>query len=107
MKKNDNRPITIVVVSGKGGTGKTTVTASLAALAKNTVVCDADVDAANLHLILKPEVLETRDFFGTEMAEIDEALCTGCGECLDACRYDAILPDPYRVVDAFCEGCAA
>jgi len=107
MKKSDNRPFTIVVISGKGGTGKTTVTASLATLAQNAVVCDADVDAANLHLILKPQVMETRDFFGTELASIDEALCTGCGACLDACRYDAIAPDPYRVVDSFCEGCAA
>ena len=107
MKKSDNRPFTIVVVSGKGGTGKTTVTAALAALAQNAVVCDADVDAANLHLILKPEVVETRDFFGTQLAYIDESLCTGCGACRDACRYDAIVPDPYRVVDSFCEGCAA
>jgi len=107
MKKSDNRPFTIVVISGKGGTGKTTVTAALAVLAENTIVCDADVDAANLHLILNPQVLETRDFFGTEMASIDETLCTGCGECLDACRYGAIAPDPIHVVESFCEGCAA
>lgn len=107
MKKSDNRPFTIVVVSGKGGTGKTTVTAALAILAQNAVVCDADVDAANLHLILKPEIVESKDFFGGELASIDENLCTGCGACLDACRYDAIVPDPYRVVDSFCEGCAA
>ncbi|MBN1883110.1 MAG: 4Fe-4S binding protein [Deltaproteobacteria bacterium] len=107
MKKSDNRPFTIVVVSGKGGTGKTTVTAALSILAENIVVCDADVDAANLHLILKPQVIESRDFFGIKLASIDESLCTGCGECLDACRYDAIVPDPIRVVESFCEGCAA
>jgi MinD superfamily P-loop ATPase len=107
MTRNDNRPITIVVVSGKGGTGKTTVTAALAYLAQRAVVCDADVDAANLHLILKPRVVESRDFFGSEMACIDEALCTDCGVCLDTCRYDAIVSDPYRVIDSFCEGCAA
>jgi len=107
MTKNDNRPITIVVISGKGGTGKTTVTAALADLVQDAVVCDADVDAANLHLILNPQVIETRDFFGTELATIDEDVCTGCGACLDACRYDAIAPDPFRALQSFCEGCAA
>ncbi len=100
----------VVIISGKGGTGKTTVCAALSNLLKNKVVCDTDVDAANLHLILKPQVHETRDFFGSERAVVDRDICTRCGACTDTCRFDAFVLDAEgypRVRDEFCEGCAA
>jgi len=93
----------IVVLSGKGGTGKTVVVASLAALAKNKVLCDCDVDAANLHLVLQPTVRETHEFWGQKVAVIDGDACTGCGLCVDACRFDAIRE--FQVDPLACEGC--
>ena len=93
----------IVVLSGKGGTGKTVVVASLAALAKNKVLCDCDVDAANLHLVLQPTVRETHEFWGQKVAVIDQEACTACGLCLDACRFDAI--EEFQVDPLACEGC--
>jgi MinD superfamily P-loop ATPase len=93
----------IVVLSGKGGTGKTVVVASLAALAENKVLCDCDVDAANLHLVLQPKVRETHEFWGQKVAVIDQKACTGCGLCLDACRFDAI--EEFQVDPLSCEGC--
>ncbi len=80
----------ITIISGKGGTGKTSITASFAALAKNKVVCDCDVDAADLHLILQPEIIRKQEFYGSKLAKIDESLCNGCGECVKVCRFDAI-----------------
>jgi len=95
----------ITVISGKGGTGKTILTASFAALAESKVMADADVDAADLHLILKPEIEREEVFEGGKAAEIDRAKCTQCGECIAVCRYDAISDD--FVVDPIdCEGCA-
>ncbi len=94
----------IVVISGKGGTGKTTMTASLATLAEGAaVLADCDVDAPDLHLILKPRVLETFDFLGLKTALIDPDKCTECGECEKACRFDAI--SDFVVDPASCEGC--
>jgi MinD superfamily P-loop ATPase len=93
----------IVVLSGKGGTGKTVVAASFAALADNKVVCDCDVDAANLHLVLQPTVRETHEFWGQKMAVIDREACTGCGLCVEACRFDAIRD--FQVDPLACEGC--
>jgi MinD superfamily P-loop ATPase len=93
----------IVVLSGKGGTGKTVVAASFAALADNKVVCDCDVDAANLHLVLQPAVRETHEFWGQKMAVIDREACTGCGLCVEACRFDAIRD--FQVDPLACEGC--
>ncbi len=93
----------IVVLSGKGGTGKTAVIASFAALADNKVLCDCDVDAANLHLLLQPKVKETHEFWGQKVAVIDQEVCTGCGLCLDACRFDAI--EEFQVDPLACEGC--
>jgi len=102
------------IISGKGGTGKTTVTAALAALAEDKVLADCDVDAADLHLLLRPEVREVRDFYGGQEAVIDEGLCTGCGRCAELCHFDAIEPVgsgeqggalTYRVNDFACEGC--
>jgi len=94
----------LVVISGKGGTGKTTMTASLASLAEGVaVVADCDVDAPDLHLILKPEIRETFDFLGLQTARIDPEKCTECGECEKACRFDAI--HDFRVDPRSCEGC--
>jgi MinD superfamily P-loop ATPase len=93
----------IVVLSGKGGTGKTVVTASFAALSRSKVLCDCDVDAADLHLLLHPAVGETHEFWGRPLAEIDPDTCSRCGLCLDACRFDAI--HDFRVDPFACEGC--
>ena len=94
----------IVVVSGKGGTGKTSLAAAFAALAKNGILCDADVDAADLHLLMQPEVKERTDFMGGSKAVINPDLCTGCGTCRTLCRFDAIS-DRYEVDPIRCEGC--
>lgn len=97
----------IVVISGKGGTGKTSITASFAALAKNSVFADCDVDAADLHLILSPDVEETHDFISGHLAVIDESKCTGCGKCHELCRFDAVnkVGDKYEIEETQCEGC--
>jgi MinD superfamily P-loop ATPase len=93
----------IVVLSGKGGTGKTVVTASFAALSSSKVLCDCDVDAADLHLLLRPTVLETHEFWGRPLADIDLEACSRCGLCLELCRFDAI--QDFRVDPFACEGC--
>ncbi len=94
----------LTIISGKGGTGKTSVVASFAALAQNKVLADADVDAADLHLILAPEIRHEEDFRGGRTARIDPERCTECGECLDRCQFNAISPE--FVVDKIdCEGC--
>lgn len=94
----------LLVISGKGGTGKTTVMGSFAALAKDPVIVDADVDAADLHLLLHPRVLESAEYSGGNKARIDPDLCTHCDECRIACRFDAI--DDGHLVDTIaCEGC--
>jgi len=94
----------LLVISGKGGTGKTTVLGSFAALANSKVLADADVDAPNLHLLLSPRQLEDRPYSGAELAVVDRDTCTECGRCTEACEFLAIqdgLVDPRR-----CEGCA-
>jgi MinD superfamily P-loop ATPase len=94
----------LTIISGKGGTGKTSVVASFAAIAQNKVLADADVDAADLHLILTPEIKHEEDFKGGRTAQIDLEICTECGECLERCQFNAISPD--FVVDKIdCEGC--
>jgi MinD superfamily P-loop ATPase len=98
----------ITIISGKGGTGKTTVTAALATTGKNLVLCDGDVDAADLHLILEPQIMETFVFEGAWVASINQDLCAQCGICSEYCRYDAINMDDsgMRSIDPFkCEGC--
>lgn len=113
----------ILVISGKGGTGKTILTASFARLAEKKVMADCDVDAADLHLILHPEVKEKHEFKGLPKAFINQEKCTGCGECVKACRYGAVINkdarykmqdtryknkknSPQFLIDASsCEGC--
>jgi len=94
----------IVIISGKGGTGKTSIIAAFASLVENKVLCDADVDAADLHLIMDPEIKEHHDFESGHTAIINLDKCTECGLCRDLCRWDAISED--FVVDSIeCEGC--
>ena len=95
----------IVVISGKGGTGKTVITASFAALAKNKVMADCDVDAADLHLLLKPAIKERHQFRSGKTAKIDKRLCKKCGKCISACRFDAIS-ESFTIDPISCEGCA-
>ncbi len=98
----------LVVISGKGGTGKTSVTGSFASLAENTVFADCDVDAADLHLILQPQVLEEQEFISGKEAYIRKSDCTACGKCLSNCRFDAVFQDDdgkYQVYPYSCEGC--
>lgn len=102
------RPDEIVVISGKGGTGKTSLAACFAQLAEDAVVSDCDVDASDLHLILNPEVLEEGDFSGGVSVKIDTDKCTQCGKCMEACRFRAITRDGdgrYMVDETACEGC--
>jgi MinD superfamily P-loop ATPase len=93
----------IVVLSGKGGTGKTSIVGSLAALAKGKVLADCDVDAADLHLLLKPKVKQENEFWSGQLAYIDEDKCNQCGLCQELCRFDAIKD--YKVDPIACEGC--
>ena len=98
----------IVVISGKGGTGKTSITASLAVLGgQDVVVADCDVDAADMHLLLNPKSIVSEDFYSGELAVIDQEICTQCGKCFDVCRFDAIdVNDGVHIVDDLsCEGC--
>ncbi len=94
----------IVIISGKGGTGKTSLTGSFAALAKNHVICDADVDAADLHLLLAPTIRQRVDFMGGGKAIIRKEACSECGRCLELCQFDAIS-DTFEVDPISCEGC--
>ncbi len=93
----------IVVLSGKGGTGKTSIVGSFAALAKNKVLADCDVDAADLHLLLTPTVGEEHEFWSGQVTVIDEEQCTRCGLCQELCRFKAI--EDFLVDAVSCEGC--
>ncbi|HOE54595.1 MAG TPA: ATP-binding protein [Candidatus Cloacimonas acidaminovorans] len=98
----------IVVISGKGGTGKTSITASFAMLGgKDIVVADCDVDAADMHLLMKPNVKTEEDFYSGNAAVIDRAKCLNCGKCASVCRFDAInlIEYLYSVSALNCEGC--
>jgi len=98
------RPKQIVVISGKGGTGKTVMTGALAALAENKVMADCDVDAADLHLLLKPEIKEKHLFKSGSTAFINKENCIQCQQCIEICRFDAISRE--FVIDPIdCEGC--
>ena len=93
----------IVVLSGKGGTGKTSIVASFALLARSKVLADCDVDAADLHLLLKPKVKEENEFWSGQVAIIDEEKCIECGLCQELCRFGAIKD--FQVEHVSCEGC--
>lgn len=93
----------LVVLSGKGGTGKTSIVGSFAALAEKKVLADCDVDAADLHLLLNPSVRQQSEFWSGQVAQIDEDRCTQCGLCQDLCRFNAIKD--FRVDLVSCEGC--
>ena len=105
------KPKELVIISGKGGTGKTSLAASFAALAEKDVICDCDVDAADLHLVLSPKVKERGYFSGGVEARIEEAACTQCGKCAEACRFQAVEryeeeeKTKYRIDKLACEGC--
>ena len=94
----------LVVISGKGGTGKTSLMAAFASLAENKVLCDADVDAADLHLLMDPDIKENHDFQGGNTAVILTDRCIECGLCRDLCRWDAIS-EAFIVDHIECEGC--
>ncbi|MDA8408699.1 MAG: ATP-binding protein [Deltaproteobacteria bacterium] len=95
----------LTVISGKGGTGKTSIAASFAFLAKNRVLADCDVDAADLHILAQPEIIHQEDFFGGKKAVIDHDKCSLCGICKENCRYSAISAS-FVVDHTACEGCA-
>jgi MinD superfamily P-loop ATPase len=97
----------LVVISGKGGTGKTSLTAAFAHLAGKMVLCDLDVDAPDLHLIAEPTVQRSGPFMSGQVAEIDSAACTGCGTCMEVCAYGTIRSEAghFVVETTHCEGC--
>ena len=98
----------IVIISGKGGTGKTSITASFAYLGgKNVIVADCDVDAADMHLLMQPDLGKAEDFYSGVLAEIDQEKCIKCGKCAEVCRWDAIpvIDNKYVVQPLDCEGC--
>ncbi len=104
----------VVIISGKGGTGKTSLAAAFASLAQDAVLADCDVDAADLHLLMNPRVLRKSDFSGGRLAAIDPHTCVGCGKCVTLCRFDAISLDgpgndvvgkTYCIDPIACEGC--
>ncbi|OPZ90062.1 MAG: ferredoxin [candidate division TA06 bacterium ADurb.Bin417] len=112
MKEGKTKTRELVVVSGKGGTGKTSLTAAFAALAEAPVVADCDVDATDLHLLLSPRILERHRFRSGHEAVIRQEDCVGCGGCLAYCRYDAVKRTIQPAGDAVfsidpvaCEGC--
>ena len=94
----------LVVISGKGGTGKTSILAAFASLAEGKVLCDADVDAADLHLIMDPQIIERHEFESGHTAVINQDKCTQCGLCRELCRWNAISED-FVVDPIACEGC--
>jgi len=94
----------LVIISGKGGTGKTSLVAAFASLVENKVLCDADVDAADLHLIMNPTVKERHDFQSGHDAIINAEKCTRCGLCRELCRWNAVRED-FTIDSIDCEGC--
>ncbi|MHC1737178.1 MAG: ATP-binding protein [Ignavibacteriaceae bacterium] len=99
----DNNYKQVVVLSGKGGTGKTTIASGLTEVIRNKVIIDADVDAANMHLVLKYKITGSTDYCGAKKAIIDISLCSQCGLCESVCRFDAIRD--FKVIQHKCESC--
>jgi len=98
----------IVIISGKGGTGKTSITASFAYLGKkDVIVADCDVDASDMHLLMQPKENEATDFYSGVLAVIDHNKCIKCGKCAEVCRFDAIpiIDKKYKIDPLSCEGC--
>jgi len=98
----------ITIISGKGGAGKTSITASLSLLSDNAVICDNDVNAADLHILLQPKIKETHVYYGSNIASIDNNKCTLCGMCMQHCRFEAIHfteIQGYYINELQCEGC--
>ncbi len=96
----------ILFLSGKGGTGKTSLAGAFAVLADEKVLADCDVDAANLHLLLAPRVVDEGIYQGAKLAIKDDTACTGCGRCYEVCRFHAVSPD-FEIDSYLCEGCGA
>jgi MinD superfamily P-loop ATPase len=96
----------VTVVSGKGGTGKSTIVSSLSLLVKEKMLADCDVDAPNLHILLDSTLLKQEDYFGAKEALINPDLCVKCGQCRTVCRFDAIN-DSFEILPMYCEGCGA
>ena len=103
MEQEKNQLKQLAIVSGKGGTGKTTIAAAFASLANNKVMVDCDVDAADLHLLLRPRVLKQEKYYGGRSPHVDLDKCTQCGLCTKVCRFNAI--DNGMVDPVSCEGC--
>jgi MinD superfamily P-loop ATPase len=99
----ENQIKQLAIVSGKGGTGKTTIAAAFGSLATNKVMVDCDVDAADLHLLLRPRVLKQEKYYGGRSPHVDLNKCTQCGLCTEVCRFNAI--DNGLVDYVSCEGC--
>lgn len=97
----------ITIISGKGGTGKTSLCASFAHLAQNAVICDLDVDVPDMHIILRPETIKTEDFIGGPKASIRQDGCQHCGTCQRRCRFDAVREEngTFSIDTLACEGC--
>ena len=104
----------LVVISGKGGTGKTSIVASFAAISNKSVLADCDVDAADLHLVLEPQILNKESFSGGKRARIISELCTACGKCKEVCQFGAVdfngprneqVNKTYKIDPIACEGC--
>ena len=94
----------LTIISGKGGTGKTSLVSAFASLADNAIFADCDVDAADLHLILQPEIKKTMEFNGLKIASINEKKCTKCNKCFSHCKFKAIDTN-FRIIKETCEGC--
>ncbi|KYK21958.1 (4Fe-4S)-binding protein [Thermoplasmatales archaeon SG8-52-4] len=94
----------LTIISGKGGTGKTSIAAAFASITKNAVFADCDVDAADLHLILNPKIKKTMNFHGLKIASINRNVCTICKNCYEHCRFNAI-DKKINIIKESCEGC--